>query len=92
VDALLRDPVSGPVDAVGLVGEGALAAPRGQPLDWAALNGSFQIALVCLGISRYRVSREDAEDAFQAVVLAVIAKRPACQEPRDYIRTAFFKG
>jgi len=90
VDALFRDPVIGHVVAVAARGEGAPAAPREQPLDWFALIGSFQTELVCLGMRRYRVSREDAEDAFQSVVLAVIVKRPSLSGPQDYVRTAFF--
>lgn len=90
MDSSFRDLVTGPVVALAARREGALAAPREQPLDWFALLGSFQTELVCLGIQRYRVSREDAEDAFQAVVLAVIANRPSLSEPQNYVRAAFF--
>ena len=90
VDTLLRGPASGPVDALGLVGEGASGALPEQRFDLAALGGSFQAELVCAGVERYRVSREDAEDAYQAVLLTLLSTKPTVQCLAEYVRAAFF--
>ena len=70
--------------------EGVPKSSRRQPPDWSALLGTFRTELIYRGIKHYRVSREDAEDAFGATLLALIQKGPRILQVRGYVRTAYF--
>lgn len=58
--------------------------------DWSTLDAELRPRLVRLAVSRYRFSREEAEDLVQDVFELVWAKRPRVRNPAAYLRTSFY--
>jgi RNA polymerase sigma factor (sigma-70 family) len=57
--------------------------------DWEHLDRDVRPRLVRLATTRYRLSREDAEDLVQDLFEAILEKRPRARSPEAYLLTAF---
>lgn len=53
----------------------------GTAWDWDDLYSRIAGGLVSLGIRRYRLSREDAEEALQRAALSIVAAAPVVRNP-----------
>ncbi len=91
VDAVPRPrPPTAAEDAAEADEGGALRSSRREPPDWSDLLGTFRTESIYRGIKHYRVSREDAEDAFADSLLVLIQKGPRILQARGYVRTLYF--
>ncbi len=57
--------------------------------DWERIHTLVWPTLVDLGTKGFGLSREDAEDAIQAVYMRLITKRRRARNPEAYLRQAF---
>jgi len=63
----------------------------GAPWDWDDLYSRMAGGLVALAIRRYRLSREDAEEALQRAALAIVAAAPVVRNPEAYLTATFLR-
>ncbi len=59
--------------------------------DWDRLVVEFFPRLVAAGHRRFRLSREDCEDALQRVAQEIVARRPRARVPEAFLTTAFYR-
>jgi len=71
----------------GLTGPLSTSVP--SQWNWEELNSVYRPRLIAAGIVRFGLTREECEDAAQAVFLKVITQSPRVRDPRAYLRAAF---
>ncbi|HKC25615.1 MAG TPA: sigma-70 family RNA polymerase sigma factor [Thermoanaerobaculia bacterium] len=66
------------------------AAPEGW--DWEALDAALRPRLISLGIRRFRLRREESEDAVQSVFTNVLGQDARVRDPVAYIKASFLNA
>ena len=70
---------------------GPEADSGGSGWDWDDLYARMAGGLVALGVRRFRLSREDAEEALQRAALSIVAAAPVVRNPEAYLTAAFLR-
>jgi RNA polymerase sigma factor (sigma-70 family) len=86
----LSRPLESPADATAV----AVSQPDGGPpsWDWDALDAAIRPRLVAFGMRRFRLRREECEDALQGVFVNVLAQEGRVRDPIAYIKVAFLNA
>ena len=68
----------------------AASTPRLETWDWERLDTHLRPRLLHAGVSRFGLTREEAEDLLQDTFEAVFTKRPRVRNMEGYLVGAFF--
>jgi len=72
---------------------GLPAAETSPPAwDWEELDATLRPRLIALGIRRFRLRREECEDAVQSVFLNVLGQDARIRDPIAYIKVSFLNA
>jgi RNA polymerase sigma factor (sigma-70 family) len=71
-------------------GPEAAPEPRLETWDWEHLDARLRPRLLHTGVSRFGLSREEAEDLLQDTFESVFTKRPRVRNMEGYLVGAFF--
>ncbi len=66
------------------------AVPRSW--DWDCLNAALRHRLIRLGMTQFRLSREEAEDIVQTVLMNASRQETSVRDPAGYIRQSYLNG
>ena len=69
-----------------------VSPPERDPWDWDYLTNTLAPKLIRVGVLRYRLSHEDAEDLVQGLFERILIKRPTARNAEAFIRTSFYHG
>src|SRR5512143_2682708 len=86
----LSRPVESPASATGVEASREAGAP--PCWDWDALDAALRPRLVAFGMRRFRLGREECEDALQGVFVSVLAQDGRIRDPIAYIKAAFLNA
>jgi RNA polymerase sigma factor (sigma-70 family) len=78
-----------PPAPIGLTEE---ASPVLSGWDWEALDAALRPRLIALGIRRFRLRREECEDAVQSVFMNVLGQDARVRDPAAYIKASFLNA
>ena len=86
----LSRPVESTASATGV----ELPRETGAPpcWDWEALDAALRPRLVAFGMRRFRLGREECEDALQSVFVSVLAQDGRIRDPIAYIKVAYLNA
>jgi len=86
----LPRPVESSPDATGVASSPRSATPPFW--DWDALDGVLRPRLIAFGMRRFRLRREECEDALQSVFINVLAQEGRVRDPIAYIKASFLNA
>jgi RNA polymerase sigma factor (sigma-70 family) len=79
----------------GGTGEGGLASAAfaaPAPLDWDSLDAALRPRFIALGVRRFRLGREECEDAVQAAFMNALAQESRIRDPIAYLKVSFLNA
>jgi RNA polymerase sigma factor (sigma-70 family) len=78
--------------STGVVGFTAPVSSTPAPWDWEELDATLRPRLIALGMRRYRLRREECEDAVQSVFMNVLGQDARIRDPIAYIKASFLNA